>query len=488
MSRPIRLFLVSAVVLFAIGLAGAWVLYREVGRTPDELINYAERELAGEPALQRIAVPVLVRLRYWFGETGLDGRPLPFEVPRLPPNPALSQASTSPASAGQGSGLSRNAPARRDGRIIRVGPGREFASIAMAAKSANNGDTVEIDAGDYRADVASWEHSVTIRGLGNRVRLIASGAHAEGKAIWVIRGSKVVVENIAFIGARVPDHNGGGIRLETGHLVVRNSLFFNNETGILTSNTNAARLEIENCEFAFNGRGDGLTHQLYVGKIQSLKVTGSYFHHANAGHQIKSRAASNFVAYNRITDESGGRASYEVEFPVGGVAYVIGNIIGQGSSPANSDMISFGAEGYSNPSNRLYLAHNTMVNKARHGGTFLRVMPGAQHVGTWNNLLVGPGRIRVPGREEAAGNVQVDWEAFFMAARDDYRLTEAGRKHRVTPPGSANGVDLKPDYEYVHPLQLRKLAAIPEFPGAIQTPAPSATHSRDQGATAPALP
>ena len=54
------------------------------------------------------------------------------------------------------------------------------------------------------------------------------------------------------------------------------------------------------------------------GPFAVLKVTGSYFHHAKSGHLLKSRAAKNLIFYNRLTDEIGGTASYELEFPNGG--------------------------------------------------------------------------------------------------------------------------------------------------------------------------
>jgi hypothetical protein len=298
----------------------------------------------------------------------------------------------------------------RDGkRIIRVGPHRSVTRIGLAAKVAKDGDIVEIDAGDYPADVAVWSQAdITIRGKGGRVRLIASGASAEDKAIWVIRGGRVSIDNIDFVGARVSDRNGAGIRFETGKLTISNCLFFDNETGLLTSADPESELVIEGSEFGYNGTGDGQTHNLYVGQIRSLVVTGSYFHHGNVGHLIKSRAASNFIAYNRITDETGGRASYELEFPYGGVAYVLGNMIQKGSQASNSTLISFGAEGLAHPQNKLYLAHNTLVNDLPYGGTFLRVASGAQRVETSNNLLVGRGRLDVAGTLESSGDVRVD--------------------------------------------------------------------------------
>ena len=114
----------------------------------------------------------------------------------------------------------------------------------------------------------------------------------------------------------------------------------------------------------------------------------------------RSRARESFIAYNRLTDEIGGRASYELEFPNGGIAYVIGNIIEQGSQTDNSTIISYGAEGYAWPRNELYLVNNTIADDRPSGGIFLRVKPGLQVLKAFNNLLVGKGALE-PGRNES---------------------------------------------------------------------------------------
>jgi len=369
------------------------------------------------------------------------------------------------------------------GRLLRVGPGQELRTVAAAAAQARDGDTIEIEAGDYAADVAVWTRDrLTVRGVGGRVRLLAAGASAEDKAIWVVRGGAMTVENIAFSGARVSGRNGAGIRFEKGRLTVRNCLFEDNENGILTSNDPDAELEIEGSEFGHNGAGDGQSHNLYVGNIRRLKVSGSYFHHARVGHLLKSRAAENFVEYNRLTDEPGGRASYELEFPGGGVAYVIGNLIEQGAQTENPYMVSFGSEGYRWPRNELYLIANTLVDERAQGGYFLRVQPGAGRVRAVNNLLFGRSALETAtegapaGTGEYAGNFKVDAGAFAQLAGQDYRLRKRFVDTRpfgkLAVPGAANGVELAARREYLHPRQTRALAGAPAVPGALQGPAP----------------
>ena len=216
------------------------------------------------------------------------------------------------------------------------------------------------------------------------------------------------VEGFDFEGAAVPSRNGAGIRLETGSLRVRNCRFRYNEMGLLTNNDSHTILEIEDSEFAYNQRPDGHNHNLYAGAIARLSVTGSYFHHAHGGHLLKSRAAVNHIINSRLTDEPGGTASYELEFPNGGVAYVVGNTIAQSTTTKNPYLISFGAEGYTWPRNEIFLANNTLVNPLPRGGMYLRVAPGADSIWTSNNQLVGAGTLESPGPGNYRNNTSLD--------------------------------------------------------------------------------
>ena len=294
-------------------------------------------------------------------------------------------------------------------QVIHVGPHQTIKTIADAALLASAGATINVDSGDYIADVAIWQHdNVTVRAVGGRVRLLAQGAAAEGKAIWVVRAKGMRVEGFDFEGAAVPSRNGAGIRLEYGSLWVRNCRFLHNEMGLLTNNDPNTILDIENSEFAHNQRPDGHNHNLYAGQIARLSVTGSYFHHAHIGHLLKSRAAVNHIVNNRLTDEIGGTASYELEFPNGGMAHVVGNTIAQSTRTENPILISFGAEGYKWPRNEIYLANNTLVNPLPRGGLYLRVAPGADAIHAVNNRLVGPGTLESAGPGEYKNNVSID--------------------------------------------------------------------------------
>ena len=94
-------------------------------------------------------------------------------------------------------------------RVIEVGAQRTVKTLSAASRLAKDGAVIEVDGGDYLGDVAVWtQNDLTFRAKNGRVRLIAQGASAESKGIWVVRGGKVTVEGFDFVGASVPDRNG----------------------------------------------------------------------------------------------------------------------------------------------------------------------------------------------------------------------------------------------------------------------------------------
>lgn len=290
------------------------------------------------------------------------------------------------------------------GRVLNVGPGQALAAPSAAAAAAQNGDVIRIAAGDYRGDVATWrQNNLTICGVGGRARLFADGNSAGGKAIWVVSGSNITIDNIEFRNATVPDLNGAGIRAEHGGwLRIRNSGFFDNENGILTS-AGAVSLVIEGSEFARNGRGDGHTHNLYVGQIDRLTVSSSYFHEAKVGHNLKSRARESLIENSHLMDGPTGTASYLADFPNGGRVVMRGNLLHKGPNAQNPSAISYGAEGLAHATNTLELTHNT-VGITRPGGAFVAVVAGTQSVNLKANLFAGTGNQAVLTGSFASGN------------------------------------------------------------------------------------
>ena len=52
-----------------------------------------------------------------------------------------------------------------------------------------------------------------------------------------------------------------------------------------------------------------LGHNIYIGETDHFVLRGSYVHGAITGHNVKSRARENIIAYNRIMDEKEGASN-----------------------------------------------------------------------------------------------------------------------------------------------------------------------------------
>jgi len=365
-------------------------------------------------------------------------------------------------------------PAHAD--ILRVGPGERFTRIADAAKAARDGDIVEILPGEYRGDVATWrQKQLTIRGIGERPVLNADGKIAQGKAIWVIADGDILIDNIEFRGARAADHNGAGIRFERGRLEVRNSVFIDNQTGILAANFDDAELIVRDSLFAQAPQQmQSLPHLLYVGRIARFEVSGSRFHQGYRGHLLKSRARYNDIRYNLLYDGPQGEASYELDLPNGGLAFVVGNIIGQSANTQNPTVIAYGAEGNPWPESALYLAHNTLLSDRHTGTLFLRTwsdrLPANAGIVGINNLSVGLGSLTLINGGDYRGNVPLPPGALQDPDTLDFRPLGASLlQHFTSPAGEARGVSLQPEAEFALPIGTRPLTPPAAWlPGAVQ--------------------
>lgn len=345
-----------------------------------------------------------------------------------------------------------------------VAPGQ---SLVEALNKAVDGDEIQLLAGEHRAQVAVIEHKrLTLRGVGGRPVLLAAGAHAEGKAILVVRNGEVLIDNIEFRGARVPDGNGAGIRFERGHLKLSRCAFFDNQMGLLTANFHDAELTVGDCEFGQAPTGDAtaaLAHLLYAGRIARLTLTGSRFSGGYRGHLVKSRALENHVRYNHLVDGVGGRASYELEFPNGGVAFVVGNVIGQSESTDNATMLAFGAEGSNAADGRehaLHVVNNTFINHGSRPAIYVRVheakLARAVEQRLVNNLFLGLGVSDAGLADPRRGNFIASPTVLQDAEPGLYALHPLSvlRGHGVQP-GTARGVDLQPRAEFRPPVGTR---------------------------------
>ncbi len=343
------------------------------------------------------------------------------------------------------------ASAAPTGKTIRVGPGKTYAKLAQALKAAGDGDVIEIDAaGNYAGDVCLVRPAnLTIRGVGKgRAKFPAAGKHYGGKAIWVVRGHNVTVENIEFSGARVRDRNGAGIRAEGRNLTVRNCKFHDCEDGILGG---SGTVLIEYSEFSACGL-DGRSHNLYIGRADKLIFRHNHTHHAKVGHLLKSRAKENHILYSFFTDGKTGSSSYMINLPNAGRSFVIGNVLAQGARTQNSTLIAYGEEGAKNPA-ELYVVNNTLVNN-RHTCVFVnpRRLPDSARVVLRNNIFTGRGTVCTWAAAVKEGNYVGPDPHFVDRAGEDFRLKPTSPcVGKGVAPGKAGKISLAPVFEYVHP-------------------------------------
>jgi hypothetical protein len=322
-----------------------------------------------------------------------------------------------------GLALVRAAPASA-ATVWTVGPSRTYKVPSAVAGLVRDGDTVLIDPGVYRGDVAVWTaNDLTLRSAaGAPAALFADGRSAEGKAIWVTRGQRITVDGIEFHGATVPDQNGAGIRFEGRDLTIRNSVFIGNENGILGGIDDAeSDILIENSRFDGNGFGDGFSHNIYVGAVGTFTLRGSVSANALVGHTVKSRARANFIEYNVI--RGGDTTSYEIDLPDGGAARILGNVIRQSPTSENTTIVSYGAESGRNPGRIVDIVNNTIVNETPGRGTAVRnALTGS--VRLVNNLLSGAFTAVLNGLGTETSSVRTS-TGFVDTAAGDYRLTAA---------------------------------------------------------------
>jgi hypothetical protein len=345
---------------------------------------------------------------------------------------------------------------------LSVGPGKTYAKPCAAFAAAHDGDVIEITGNTtYSGDVCYiTRNNLTIRGVNGRPKIDAAGLNAGGKGTWVVDGSNIVVDNVEMYGSKVPDANGAAFRLEGTNFTLRNSFIHDNQNGILANANTNSDILIEYSEFGHNGGGTGQTHNLYIGHVKSLTFRYSFSHDANVGHNLKSRADTNMIAYSRFSSlnpgETGstaaGKPSFEIDLPNAGTSYVIGNVIQQPASNSNSTMLAYGEEGATNIGSDLYVINNTFLNDMGSGGVFLFVsgkVPTAAVA--QNNIFGGVGTFSTQATTIDKTNYRSASPSFVNRATYDLHPTGALMIDTASTPGvSAKGVSLAPAAQYKH--------------------------------------
>jgi hypothetical protein len=349
-------------------------------------------------------------------------------------------------------------------KTLQVGPGQSYALPCDAIVAASAGDTIQVDAsGNYDGNTCVWStDNLTITGVNGRAKIDLTGVTpAQQKGIFTIGGTaSATIENFELSGAAISSsdgNNGAGIRHQGLNLTVRNCYIHDNQDGILAApaTANTGTILIESSEFSHNGAGDGFSHNMYIGNFATFTLQFSYSHDGNVGHLFKSRAFTTLVLYNRITDETGGMASYEVDIPNAGTAYVIGNVIEQSETTQNSEIVTFGEEGTpAGYDTHLFVVNNTIIND-HSSGTFVNDTTSTPAVIT-NNIFYNAGTVTNQSNATLTTNFQsttmgdplfADLAGYDVTLRSGSPCIDTG-----TAPGQNGSQSLVAVFEYEHPL------------------------------------
>jgi hypothetical protein len=346
---------------------------------------------------------------------------------------------------------------------LEVGPDKQFKKPSQAIAAARDGDTIEIAAGTYLNDwTVIRRNNLKLRGSGGPAVLKSQGMISNGKAIWVIAGDDISIENVEFRGARVRDRNGAGIRQEGRKLTLRNCRFIDNENGILGGRHETV-FDIQHCEFAYNSLvARPGTHNLYV-MGERLVFQFNYSHHAKEAHLLKSRTATNIIKYNRLSDEGDGSSSYVINLPNAGRACVVGNILHQGPNCQNRTIVAYGEEGPKGEDHEFLFINNTVINDCQRGSPIfvsIRRISSDTRVVLCNNIFAGKGRVTDWQQAVKEGNFEgtVGAVKFIDREKWDLRLkSDSPCRGKAIDSGKANdGTDLTPVMQYLHPLEGEK--------------------------------
>jgi hypothetical protein len=310
-------------------------------------------------------------LKYYPPVFAADSRPpAPNPQPPAPPPPSRQQPNPQPPAPPQG--------------VLQVGPGRAYPTISAAVGAANtdtnlnNAYDVQVLPGTYTNDFPTITRPVTIEVdpccAGQAVVLNATIDLTNDKGI-ILALANLTVNGLTFTGAHISDGlggNGAGIRDQNqdpaAKLIIMNSIFENNQEGVLTGDNDNQIVMVSNSSFINNGNPNQsvFQHGIYVNSGALFSVSNSLFCGQLIGHSVKSRAAVTTVTGSQIYDgaqgPSGcepGSSSLAIDVANGGTTTITSNQLIQGASSQNFKLVDYGEEGLIYTSNSLVFSGNT---------------------------------------------------------------------------------------------------------------------------------
>lgn len=217
-----------------------------------------------------------------------------------------------------------------------------YTSIAQAAKSAGQVDTITVAPGIYR-ECVSTSKSLAIVGLtgANGERPIITEA-CGGKAAFVVSGEKFLLKNVRVYKINVRDRNGACVRLEgrgiAQRVAIEDVYCDRSQNGILGS-VGDGSLIIRRSTFEFNGANGGQAHGIYVTDGAEVWIdTSTILHSKGQGHSVKVGARRLVITKSMIAGLNG-RNSRAIDYYAGGILSIRDSVVHQGPYTDNHDMI-----------------------------------------------------------------------------------------------------------------------------------------------------
>jgi hypothetical protein len=204
-----------------------------------------------------------------------------------------------------------------------------------------------------------------------------------GGMAYIIATGETEIVNHEFANMAAGDGNGAGIRMQGGHLVVRDSWFHDGQEGILTGNLGTEEVEIYGSRFERLGYG-GQAHGVYCGINKSLVAKDSVFLSGKGeGHEFKCRAAAQLHERN-IYASLLGEDSRCLDAEQGNLT--LRNVVFQkGAQSSNEDFILIGLVA----AGSIVIDNAIFLNDSGRPAILVRAMKGSP-VTIRNAIVVGP--------------------------------------------------------------------------------------------------
>lgn len=260
------------------------------------------------------------------------------------------------------------------GHVLEVCPtGCTYAKPSEAFAAAVDGDTIQVDSGDYTDCGTITKSNIIVRGVsdssGNKPRM--GGKTCGRKGIIIVQGGNTLIENLELhdsVDPTTQDENWACVRFDANayNLKLRDCWLHDADDGVLGNDSAAAHNTVvfEGCLFEKLGRA-GYAHGMYLGKAVDLFVLRNSVVRDNHddGHLVKSRAKANIIECSTIAGLNGAN-SYAIDFPQGGDNVVRGSVVEQGPNINNSGnfFINFAEENTNNAPHALTVTGTMFVN------------------------------------------------------------------------------------------------------------------------------